>query len=62
MFTSETVAACCDCVLFQSEVEDTLKRIQAHKGVQGLIIVNSEGNAYIIRCTTMLHFHLFFSA
>jgi dynein light chain roadblock-type len=26
-----------------SEVEDTLKRIQAHKGVQGLIVVNSEG-------------------
>jgi dynein light chain roadblock-type len=26
-----------------SEVEDTLKRIQSHKGVQGLIVVNSEG-------------------
>jgi len=27
----------------QSEVEDTLKRIQSHQGVQGLIVVNSEG-------------------
>jgi len=35
----------CDCSLFQSEVEETLKRIQSHKGVQGLIVVNSEGNA-----------------
>eukprot|EP01086_Lenisia_limosa_P014464 TRINITY_DN4505_c0_g1_i1.p1 TRINITY_DN4505_c0_g1~~TRINITY_DN4505_c0_g1_i1.p1 ORF type:complete len:114 (-),score=15.87 TRINITY_DN4505_c0_g1_i1:47-340(-) len=26
-----------------SEVEDTLKRIQSHKGVIGLIIVNNEG-------------------
>ena len=27
----------------QSEVEETLKRINSHKGVQGVIIVNSEG-------------------
>ncbi|XP_076370847.1 dynein light chain roadblock-type 2-like isoform X2 [Tachypleus tridentatus] len=26
-----------------SEVEETLKRIQTHKGVIGIIIVNSEG-------------------
>lgn len=26
-----------------SEVEDTLKRIQSHRGVQGLIVINSEG-------------------
>ena len=26
-----------------SEVEETLKRIQAHKGVVGVIVVNSEG-------------------
>lgn len=26
-----------------SEVEETLKRIQSHKGVQGVIIMNSEG-------------------
>ena len=26
-----------------SEVEETIKRIQAHKGVHGLIIVNQEG-------------------
>jgi len=36
----------CDSATFQSEVEDTLKRIQSHKGVQGLIVVNSEGSAY----------------
>uniref|UniRef100_A0A3P9QDD0 Dynein, light chain, roadblock-type 1 n=1 Tax=Poecilia reticulata TaxID=8081 RepID=A0A3P9QDD0_POERE len=28
---------------FQAEVEETLKRIQSQKGVQGIIIVNSEG-------------------
>ena len=28
---------------FQSEVEETLKRIQHHKGVIGVVIVNSEG-------------------
>jgi dynein light chain roadblock-type len=27
----------------QSEVEETLKRIHAHKGVLGVIVVNSEG-------------------
>ncbi|XP_034170385.1 dynein light chain roadblock-type 1 isoform X1 [Pangasianodon hypophthalmus] len=27
----------------QAEVEETLKRIQSQKGVQGIIIVNSEG-------------------
>ncbi|XP_044745600.1 dynein light chain roadblock-type 2 [Coccinella septempunctata] len=26
-----------------NEVEDTLKRIQSHKGVVGIIVVNSEG-------------------
>ena len=26
-----------------SEVEETLKRIQAHKGVTGVIVVNQEG-------------------
>ena len=26
-----------------SEVEETLKRISSHKGVQGILIVNSEG-------------------
>ncbi|XP_053297896.1 dynein light chain roadblock-type 1, partial [Pleuronectes platessa] len=29
--------------LSQAEVEETLKRIQGQKGVQGIIIVNSEG-------------------
>ncbi|POI33185.1 hypothetical protein CIB84_003062, partial [Bambusicola thoracicus] len=27
----------------QAEVEETLKRIQSQKGVQGIIVVNSEG-------------------
>ncbi|KAJ3367006.1 dynein light chain roadblock-type 2 [Allomyces macrogynus ATCC 38327] len=26
-----------------SEVEETIKRLSAHKGVQGIVIVNSEG-------------------
>lgn len=30
----------CTC---RSEVEETLKRISSHKGVQGIVIVNSEG-------------------
>lgn len=30
-------------VTHQAEVEETLKRIQSQKGVQGIIIVNSEG-------------------
>jgi dynein light chain roadblock-type len=29
--------------LIQSEVEETLKRLQNHKGVQGIIILNTEG-------------------
>lgn len=30
--------------MFQAtEVEETIKRIQAHKGVMGVIIVNHEG-------------------
>lgn len=27
----------------QSEVEDTLRRIQSHKGVVGIIVINNEG-------------------
>lgn len=30
-------------ILQATEVEDTIKRIQAHKGVMGVIIVNHEG-------------------
>jgi hypothetical protein len=30
-------------LLFQSEVEETLKRIQSHRGVIGTIVVNMEG-------------------
>ena len=26
-----------------SEVEETLKRINSHKGVQGIVIINSDG-------------------
>ena len=32
-----------------SEVEETLHRIQTHKNVQGIVIVNGDGN--IIRST-----------
>lgn len=28
---------------FQAEIEDTLKRIEANKGVIGTIVVNAEG-------------------
>lgn len=31
-----------------SEVEETMKRIQSHKGVVGTIVVNSEGNCHDI--------------
>lgn len=34
--------------ILQSEVEETLKRIQAHKGVTGIIVVNSEGTVLFI--------------
>ncbi|MBZ3869216.1 Dynein light chain roadblock-type 1 [Sciurus carolinensis] len=30
-------------VLWQAEVEETLKRLQSQKGVQGIIVVNTEG-------------------
>ena len=30
-------------IVSQSEVEDIVKRLQAHKGVQGIIIVNQDG-------------------
>jgi dynein light chain roadblock-type len=30
-----------------SEVEETLKRIQSHKGVVGTIVVNSEGKCVV---------------
>lgn len=40
---------------WQAEVEETLKRIQSQKGVQGIIIANAEGmecrlNVIIIAC------------
>lgn len=38
----------------QAEVEETLKRIQGQKGVQGIIVANSEGE------TTMMSFHPLF--
>lgn len=40
----EQLWSCIDlCFLLQAEVEETLKRIQSQKGVQGIIVVNSEG-------------------
>ena len=38
-----------------SEVEETLKRIQAHKGVTGVIVVNQEGIVFrSIHCNVWL--------
>jgi hypothetical protein len=34
--------------LFQSEVEDCLKRIQSHRGVFGVIVVNAEGECMFL--------------
>jgi hypothetical protein len=28
----------------QAEIEDTIRRIQTHKGVQGLILTSNDGN------------------
>uniref|UniRef100_A0A674JBW2 Roadblock/LAMTOR2 domain-containing protein n=1 Tax=Terrapene triunguis TaxID=2587831 RepID=A0A674JBW2_9SAUR len=36
-------ARCCWGESLEAEVEETLKRIQAHKGVIGTIVVNAEG-------------------
>lgn len=33
-----------NCHIFQAEVEETLKRIQSQKGVQGIIVANAEGS------------------
>jgi len=46
-----------------SEVEDTLKRIQAHKGVIGIIVVNCDGipirttldNSTTVQYASLLH-------
>ncbi|XP_064611054.1 dynein light chain roadblock-type 2 isoform X2 [Liolophura sinensis] len=46
-----------------SEVEETLKRIQSHRGVIGVIVVNSEGipirttldNATTVQCAGLIH-------
>ena len=32
-----------DMYVQSSEVEETLKRIQSHRGVEGVLIINSEG-------------------
>ncbi len=38
-------------VLFfvKSDVEDTLKRIQSHRGVTGVIIADQQGENYILK-------------
>jgi hypothetical protein len=28
----------------QAEIEETIRRIQTHKGVQGLILISNDGN------------------
>ncbi|XP_034724932.1 dynein light chain roadblock-type 1 [Etheostoma cragini] len=51
------------CFLSQAEVEETLKRIQSQNGVQGIIIVNTEGipikttldNASTVQYTGLIH-------
>jgi dynein light chain roadblock-type len=37
-----------------SEVEDTLKRIQSHRGVEGILIVNYDGVALKSTCSAEL--------
>ena len=37
--------------LFQAEIEETLKRIQSHKGVTGIIVVNQEGKIAPVKVT-----------
>jgi len=39
----DVVLICVHLCACRSEVEETLKRISSHKGVQGIVIVNSEG-------------------
>ncbi|XP_004377836.1 dynein light chain roadblock-type 2 isoform X1 [Trichechus manatus latirostris] len=41
--TTKTLLANYHLDLFQTEVEETLKRIQSHKGVIGTMVVNAEG-------------------
>ncbi|KAK6185547.1 hypothetical protein SNE40_007755 [Patella caerulea] len=46
-----------------AEVEETLKRIQSHRGVQGIIVVNSDGipirssldNSTTVQFATLIH-------
>ena len=44
-YISENVFVSCDTLqkIMSSEVEETLKRINSHKGVKGVLIMNSEG-------------------
>lgn len=43
-FSGAVIFICLWIFMLQSEVEETLKRIQLHKGVQGVIVINGEGN------------------
>lgn len=47
--TTETLWIHCSSDLLQTEVEETLKRIQSHKGVIGTMVVNAEGK-YVAGC------------
>jgi len=40
-----------------SEVEDTLKRIQSHRGVIGTIVVNNEGMYFSIILILVLYLY-----
>jgi len=47
-----------------SDIEDTIKRIQSHKGVQGLIVLNKDGIAVrttLDNSTTVQYAGLFYS-
>ena len=43
----------------QVEVEETLKRIQSHKGVIGVIVVNQEGQGCISALCTSSYYCVF---
>ncbi|XP_041375752.1 dynein light chain roadblock-type 2-like [Gigantopelta aegis] len=46
-----------------AEVEETLKRLQSHKGVMGIIVINQEGipirttldNSTTVQCAGLIH-------
>lgn len=45
----DDVLICLISFIFKAEVEDALKRIQEHKGVQGCVIINNDGEIAVFR-------------